>query len=127
MIQRLTSTFVILAALLVAAAFGATPANATYCPSPPCTPYNEDPGEPCLGPNDPFCGGGGGGGDDEFPSVCENCEIMETAPGWGEGPVCTQADLGETGRESCTTTYDGARPISCEPFGNFCENIVVTP
>lgn len=29
---------------------------------PHCGPFEQDPGNPCNGPNDPFCEGGGGGG-----------------------------------------------------------------
>lgn len=92
---------------------------------PHCGPFDEDPGTPCLGPDDPFCDGEGGSG--EFPSGCMNCEWRETAPGWGAGPVCTQVDLNETGRENCDQVYEGGTPVSCSIWGIFCENIVVFP
>lgn len=54
------------AVLFLLAALSPAPAGAQQgeeCEGiPHCGPFDEDPGEGCNGPNDPFCEGGGGGG-----------------------------------------------------------------
>lgn len=49
---------------------GALPALAQKCEDSLCEPYSEDPGDSCLGPEDPFCTAGGGGG---TISTCYRC------------------------------------------------------
>ena len=74
MTVRGSSFFVILAALSFVA-LGAAPAAAQQsgdCEGiPHCGPYVDPPGDPCNGPNDPFCNGGGGGGGTIGP--CAKC------------------------------------------------------
>lgn len=89
---RPISFFVVLAAFVVAAAFGAAPASAQPqlppCGTPHCGPFSEDPGEPCLGTNDPFCNGGGGGGG---TPGCDRCMYYEAFPGAGKNWGCCSA------------------------------------
>jgi hypothetical protein len=89
--------------------------------------FEQDPGFPeCMGPDDPFCpsGGGGGSGYDTDEPFCMKCERTCDSTGVC-GPTCEQVDYEEPGRTDCTERYDGARPVYCEAFGNFCEKIRV--
>ena len=76
----------------------------------------------CIADWDPFCPQGTpGGGDSDYPQWCFKCELTTT------GEKCVQTAEGETGREDCTTVWEGADPISCSTSGTFCENITITP
>jgi len=82
--------------------------------------------EGCLGPEDPFCGGN----NDPWrvpsqtgESICMDCYWNVN----GTGFACGQVPLNFTGYDSCTTSYYNGEPLTCDPFGSFCENTVVTP
>ncbi len=83
--------------------------------------------EGCMGPEDPFCGGNNDpwrDTNDTGESWCFDCYWSQSGDG---GFACGQIALGYTGRSNCDTHYYGSTPDSCTPFGNFCENSVVTP
>lgn len=116
----------ILAVLALAASLSPVPAGAQQqnggCEegTPHCGPYSEDPGNGCLGPDDPFCNGGGGGG--SGTSYCYLCQATI------ENGQVTSVDCvnSSSGKETCTITYH-AGDITCETSGASCSSIVVTP
>lgn len=83
---------------------------------PICGPYSEDPGDSCMGPDDPFCDFTGGHGD--YPSWCFICS---------QELKCIIQDEGKTGRETCTQKTEGIIIVDCWTSDDFCENITVGP
>lgn len=86
------------------------------CAKPHCGPYSEDPGDSCLGSDDPFCDFTDRDGD--YPSWCFVCS---------EEMTCIMQDEGKTGRTSCTAVTEGTEPVDCWTYDNFCENVTVSP
>jgi hypothetical protein len=78
---------------------------------PHCGPYSEDPGDGCLGPDDPFCnGGGGGGGGGGTNTGCRICLFIH------EGPN------GEPAYHYCADIAGPNRLNDCEAFANGCSS-----
>ena len=65
-------------------------------------PYSQDPGDGCLGPDDPFCDSGDGDGSD--PSRCQSCEPGDWVQD-SDGNVRRQYDCVSTGADFSTTTF----------------------
>jgi hypothetical protein len=110
-------TIFVLATLLVLAA----PAEAQF---------QDDPGDTCLCPNDPFCactggGTGTGGGSGSTPSgSCKKCVLKITVYPDGtvvEQQLCKSATTQGNYKDECHIQPDG----SCELFGNSCSIYVV--
>lgn len=104
--------------VLVLIVFALAPVSlAQKCIEPgACGPYSEDPGDTCMGPDDPFCDGtwGGSGG----AATCLVCS---------EEKQCRQQAEGKIGQETCTVITEGIVPVDCWTSGDFCENITVGP
>lgn len=88
---------------------------------PHCGPYNEDPGEPCLGPNDPFCNGGGGGGGGGSTGQCQVCDLTCDSNN-NCTASCDDNMVGETGKSECEVTQEGEE-ISCQTWGTTCVSV----
>lgn len=88
-------------------------------------PYSEDPGDPCLGSDDPFCGSGGGAA--TCGDGCWECAYL-----WHTGHYCNPVD-GSNGRCQCTewvnpdTWTNPAGNMSCSTSGEYCFGVIVNP
>jgi hypothetical protein len=83
-------------------------------------PQNQCPGDcsPCLGPEDPFCGGTPDPIDDGS-SKCQTCEATTDAHGNIVSMSCVVVDPGELGHLSCTVTITASK-VSCKATGTVC-------
>lgn len=74
--------------------------------------------EPCMGPDDPFCGSGGG----DCLDGCWKCEFFILG-GWGCAPVD-----GEDGRCECNewvNPWNETGSSSCRTKGEYCFGVTV--
>lgn len=111
------------AALTLALAVAAVPApviaqqqNGECEGLPHCGPYSEDPGEGCLGHDDPFCNGGGGGGGSPD---CLKCAFTD----YGTYIEVSCIYVSE-GRSECDIEVTNEE-ITCQTSGAFCDTIIV--
>lgn len=79
-------------------------------------PYSQDPGDGCLGPDDPFCSPGDGQGSDS-PYACMECQIHSTPdyPYYAYSCASTGASPDTTTFAECTAHSSGcetSRPCS---------------
>lgn len=106
-------------AVLIALLFApAALAQSGDCTDPHCGPYSEDPGDSCLGPDDPFCDDGGGGGWGSWER-CQRC-FFDSA---NMELKCGQVKSGD-GRSECRVYLEGTK-IICETWGAFCTVVTI--
>ena len=108
----------VLLCLLTLVAVLAPPASAQEEEYQPDPPYDG----PCIGSNDPYCGGGSGGGAGD-PADCFICETG-LWPEIGNAQACVRVSSGGSGRSVCD---DGWLFSYCDLSGAFCSVITVTP
>lgn len=100
---------VLAAFLVLAAAPAVVEAQEGECEGVPrCGPYDEDPGEGCNGPNDPFCQGGGGGGGTN--TGCAVCIYIPESPD------------GVPAHYDCANLNQQPRLNDCEGYANGCSS-----
>lgn len=88
--------------------------------------FQQDPGNPCLGEDDPFCENDPTGGDGTPQIDCNTCLSYIYPDGSVEIAGCVQVDEGQTGGTSCQYNYRNGVLVSCQIAGTYCSWITVT-
>lgn len=104
----------------------ATLAALTMLAGPAAAQFEQDPGQQCLCPDDPFCnctggttGGTSGSGSDPYPGACQRCKLKITWIGGDFYEVtyrCVVATNVGIYKRDCYIQPDG----SCQLSGDSC-------
>lgn len=71
--------------------------------------------EPCLGPEDPFCGEGGGGGD-PYEGPCKLCTATTLDDGTPTSVTCKSDARGKG--DECSASFDSEGNVECTVKGS---------